>query len=139
MFWTELDSIVHRVPLKHHLFILMDANARTGVRTSEEQRKIVGAYGRDARANDSNGIALMQSANDKKLALVNTFFRRAIISDPDRRQQLTQLIISELKQSIPGGTVSSLATNFTGVLLSAAEKVVYPSNPKATSTGVVRR
>ena len=50
--------------------------------------------------------------------------RRAIISDPDRRQQLTQLIISELKQSISGGTVSSLATNFTGVLLSAAEKVV---------------
>ena len=28
MFWTELSSIVHRVPLKHHLFILMDANVR---------------------------------------------------------------------------------------------------------------
>ena len=28
MFWTELDSIIHPVPLKHHLFILMDANAR---------------------------------------------------------------------------------------------------------------
>ena len=74
MFWTELDSVVHRVPLKHHLFILMDANARTGVRTSEEERKIVGAYGRDLRANDSNGIALMQFASDNKLALVNTFF-----------------------------------------------------------------
>ena len=35
--WIELDSIVHRVSLKHHLFILMDANARTGVRTSEEE------------------------------------------------------------------------------------------------------
>ena len=32
--------------------------------------------------------------------------------------------MSELKQSIPSGTVSSLATNFTSVLLSAAEKVV---------------
>ena len=74
MFWTELDSIAHRVPLKHHLSILMDTNARTGVRTSEEERKIVGAYGRDLRANDSNGIALMQFASDNKLALVNTFF-----------------------------------------------------------------
>ena len=44
--------------------------------------------------------------------------------DPDRREQLTQLIISELKQSIPSGTVSFLATNFIGLLLSAAEKVV---------------
>ena len=69
-----MDSIVRRVPLKHHLFILMDANTRTGVRTSEEERKIVGTYGRDARANDSNGTALMQFASDNKLALVNTFF-----------------------------------------------------------------
>ena len=74
MFWTELDSIGHRVPLKHHLLILMDANAMTGVRTNEEERKIVGAYGQDLRANDSNGIALMQFASDNKLALVNTFF-----------------------------------------------------------------
>ena len=74
MSWTELDSIVHRVPLKHHLFILMDANARTGARTSEEERKVVEAYGRDLRANDSNCIPLMQFASDNKLALVNTFF-----------------------------------------------------------------
>ena len=74
MSWTELDSIVHRVPLKHHLFILMVANARTGVRTSEEERKILGAYGRDLRANDSNGIAPMQFSSGNKLALVNTFF-----------------------------------------------------------------
>ena len=32
-----------------------------------------GVYGRDLRANDSNGIALMQFVSDNKLALVNTF------------------------------------------------------------------
>ena len=50
--------------------------------------------------------------------------RRTFTSHPDRREQLTQLIITEVKQSIPGGTVSFLATNFTGVLLGAAEMVV---------------
>ncbi|CAM9644006.1 unnamed protein product [Sphacelaria rigidula] len=48
----------------------------------------------------------------------------AITSDTDRREQLTQVIISELKQSIPGDAVSSLAANFADVLLRAAEKVV---------------
>ena len=54
------------------LFILTDANARIGVRTGEEEGKIVGAYGRDSRVSDGNDLVLIQFAGDNKPALVNT-------------------------------------------------------------------
>lgn len=65
---------MNRIPLKHHRFISMDANAGTGVKTGEEERKMMGAYGRDSRFNDSNGIPLMQFADEMRLALIKTFF-----------------------------------------------------------------
>ena len=40
----------------------------------EEDCKVIGAYGRDTRVNDSNGTSLLRFAGDNKLALVNTFF-----------------------------------------------------------------
>ena len=62
---------------KHEqLFVLMDANARTGRRekgqVGSKDSKILGAYGRNT-LND-NGELLLSFANNHDLALVNTFF-----------------------------------------------------------------
>ena len=67
-FWADLESAVSRV------FVLIDANARTGVRMGEEDCKVIGAYGRDTRVSDSNRTSLLRFAGDNKLALINTFF-----------------------------------------------------------------
>ena len=74
VFWADLESAVSRVPSSDYLFVLIDANARTGVRMGEEDCKVIGAYGRDTRVSDSNGTSLLRFAGDNKLALVNTFF-----------------------------------------------------------------
>ena len=74
VFWADLESAVSRVPRSDYLFVLIDANARTGVRMREEDCKVIGAYGRDTRVSDSNGTSLLRFAGDNKLALVNTFF-----------------------------------------------------------------
>ena len=75
-FWTSLDRVVEEVPKHEQLFVLMDANARTGRRekgqVGSKDSKIVGAYGRDT-LND-NGELLLSFANNHDLALVNTFF-----------------------------------------------------------------
>ena len=68
VFWTDLESVVSRV------FVLIDANARTGVRMGEEDCKVIGAYRRDTRVSDSNRTSLLRFAGDNKLALVNAFF-----------------------------------------------------------------
>ena len=74
VFWADLESAVSRVPSSDHLFVLIDANARTGVRMGEEDCKVFGANGRDTRVSDSKGTSLLRLAGDNKLALVNTFF-----------------------------------------------------------------
>ena len=75
-FWTTLDRAVKDVPRHEQLFVLMDANARTGKREKEGVRrkdnKILGAYGRDI-LND-NGELLLSFAKKHDLAVVNTFF-----------------------------------------------------------------
>ena len=58
VFWADLESAVGRVPSSDYLFVLIDANARTGVRMGEEDCKVIGAYGRDTRVSDSNGTSL---------------------------------------------------------------------------------
>ena len=73
-FRADLDSAVSRVPSSNYLFVLIDADARTGVRIGEKGCKVIGAYGRDIRVSDSNGISLLRFADDNKLALVNTIF-----------------------------------------------------------------
>ena len=64
------------MPKHEQLFVLMDANARTGRRekgqVGSKDSKILGAYGRDT-LND-NGKLLLSFANNHDLALVNTFF-----------------------------------------------------------------
>ena len=74
-FWDKLDSLVQRIPAKECLYVLMDANARTGRRIEGESLQdegILGTYGRD-ELND-NGKLLLYFATDNKLAIMNTFF-----------------------------------------------------------------
>ena len=75
-FWATLDRAVKKVPRHKQLFVLMDANARTGRREKGEvgskDNKICGAYGRDT-LND-NGELLLSFANNHDVAIVNTFF-----------------------------------------------------------------
>ena len=67
---------MEEVPKHEQLFVLMDANARTGRREKGQvgstDIKILGAYGRDT-LND-NGELLLSFATNHDLALVNTFF-----------------------------------------------------------------
>ena len=47
VYWADLESAVSRVPSSNYLFVLIDANARTGVRMGEEEDwKVIGAYSR---------------------------------------------------------------------------------------------
>ena len=74
VFGANLESAVSRVPSSDFLFVLIDANARTGVRMGGEDCKVIGTYGRDTPVSDSNGTSLLRFAGDNKLDLVNTFF-----------------------------------------------------------------
>ena len=78
-FWHRLDSLVQRIPKKECLFVLMDANARTGLKIEGQRTEddgdddgVLGAYGRDELNN--NGKRLLNFATDNKLAVTNTFF-----------------------------------------------------------------
>ena len=44
IFWVDLGNAVSRVPSSDYLFVLIDANARTGVCMGEEDCKVIGAY-----------------------------------------------------------------------------------------------
>ena len=47
-FWSSLDEVVEGVPSRDHLFVLIDANARTGMRgIGWTESKVLGADGRD--------------------------------------------------------------------------------------------
>ena len=74
-FWTALERIVKEVPEHEQLFVMMDANARTGRRgggkLGSEECKVLGAYGRDI-LND-NGERLLSFSADHGLAQLKTF------------------------------------------------------------------
>ena len=72
---AALNRTVASVPAREYVFVLTDANARTGKRDEgggEADSKVLGAYGRDKL--DENGKLLLGFAEDNKLALLNTFF-----------------------------------------------------------------
>ena len=72
-FWSSLDEVVKGVPSRDHLIVLLDANARTGMKgIGWTDSKVLGDYGRD-ELND-NGERLMAHATDDKLALLNTYY-----------------------------------------------------------------
>ena len=74
VFWKKLGHLVKQIPTKELLFVLIDANARTGKRIEGcDDGRVLGAYGRDELNN--NGQRLLSLASDNKLALTNTFFR----------------------------------------------------------------
>ena len=74
-FWSMFLETVASVPRKDQLFVLMDANARTGKRDrggSLEYAQVLGPYGRDV-LND-NGEHLVCTAADVGMTIANTFF-----------------------------------------------------------------
>ena len=75
-FWTSLDRAVEEVPKHEQLFVLMDANARTGrrekIQVGSKDSKSLGAYGRDT-LNDNGKLLLSFGNSHDDLAFVNTF------------------------------------------------------------------
>ena len=74
-YMAAVKCTVASVPAREYVFILTDANARTGKRGEggvEADRKVLGAYGRDML--NENGKLLQGFAEDNKIALLNTFF-----------------------------------------------------------------
>ena len=71
--WKKLGHLVKPIPTKDLLFVLIDANARTGKRIEGcDHGSVLGAYGRDELNN--NSTRPLSLASDNKLALTNTFF-----------------------------------------------------------------
>ena len=74
-YMTAFNCTVASVPAREYVFVLTDANARTGKRGEgggETNSKVLGAYGRDKL--NENGKLLLGFAGDNKLALLNTLF-----------------------------------------------------------------
>ena len=74
-YMAALNSTVASVPAREYVFLLTDANARTGKRGEggeEAGRKGFGAYGQDML--NENDKLLLGLAEFNKLALPNTFF-----------------------------------------------------------------
>ena len=72
---AALNCTVASVPAREYVFVLTNANARTGMRGAGggvADSKVLGAYGRDIL--NENGKLLLGFAEDNKLALLNTFF-----------------------------------------------------------------
>ena len=72
---AALNSTVASVPAREYLFVLADANARTGKRGEgggEAGSKVLSAYNRDV-LNENDRLQL-GFAQGNKLALLNTFF-----------------------------------------------------------------
>ena len=77
VFWTSLNRIVKEVPEHEQLFVLMDANARTGRRRGgglgSDGCKVLSSYGRDT-LNDNGKRLVSFFANHRLIALLTTFF-----------------------------------------------------------------
>ena len=72
---AALNCTVASVPAREYVFVLTDANARTGKRDEgggQADSKVLGAYGRENL--NENGKLLLGFAEDNKLAILNTFF-----------------------------------------------------------------
>ena len=72
---AALNCTLAPVPTREYVFVLTDANARTGKRGEgggEADSKVLGAYGRDML--NENGKLQLGFAEDNKFALMNTLF-----------------------------------------------------------------
>ena len=71
---SALNSTVAPVPVREHMFVLADAEARTGKRgegAGKTESKGLGVHGRDVL--NENGKLLLRFAEDNKLALLKYF------------------------------------------------------------------
>ena len=74
-YMAALNCTIASVPARAYIFVLTDANARTGERgegEGETDIKVLGACGRDKL--NENGKLLLGFAEDNKLVLLNTLF-----------------------------------------------------------------
>ena len=74
-YMAVLNCAIASVPAREYVFILTDANAKTGKRGEggeESDSNVLGAYGRDKL--NENGKLLLGFEEDNKLALLNTCF-----------------------------------------------------------------
>ena len=74
-YMAALNCTVASMSAREYVFVLTDANARTGKRGEgggETDSKVLGAYGRDKL--NENGKLLQSFAEGNKLAILNTFF-----------------------------------------------------------------
>ena len=74
-YMASLDSAVASVPAREYVFVLTDANARTGKRGEggeEADSKVLGAYGREML--NKKVKLLLGFAKDNNLTLLNTYF-----------------------------------------------------------------
>ena len=84
-YMADLNSTVKPVPAREHVFVLTDANARTGKRgegDGETDSKVLGAYGRDVL--NENGNLLLGFAEDNKLAHLTPSLAPPNVAHPSR-------------------------------------------------------
>ncbi|CAB1102654.1 unnamed protein product [Ectocarpus sp. CCAP 1310/34] len=141
--WGKLDSLVRRIRSKECVYILMDVNARTGVRMNGEDEGVMGIHGRDEL--NENGRLLLIFAADNKLALANTFFETRKGWNMAHLQRSKQRDWMGLRGSQLGGlnldhqqreratTTPEKATEITYALLEAA-RAILPEEPRRRCT-----
>ena len=62
--WKKLGHLVQQIPSKELLFVLMDANERTGKRMEGcDDGRVLGAYGRDELNNNGKRLLSLASGN----------------------------------------------------------------------------
>ena len=74
IFWQKLEDLAEKILTKECLFVLVDANARTGQGMGGcggDESRVLGEYGRDVH--NDNGKRLLSFATNCKLALTNMF------------------------------------------------------------------
>ena len=89
-YMASFNCIVASVPAWEYVFVLTDANARTGKRGKgggEADNKVLGAYGRDVL--NENDKLLLGFAEDNELAPLNTFFCTPKVACPIRSKAPT--------------------------------------------------
>ena len=89
-YMAALNRTVAPVPAREYVFVLTDANARTGKRGEgggEADSKVLGVYGREQL--NENGKLLLGFAEDNKLPLLNTSFAPPKVACPIRSKAPT--------------------------------------------------
>ena len=118
---ATLNSTLASVPPQEYVFVLTDANARTGKRSVEGREAdsgVLGTYGGDVL--NKNGKLLLGFAENSKLALLHTFGctpKRAVLRRESTKETLRttglRRLISEpsLRWQVGSATIIALPSN----------------------------